>query len=161
MSGTILPERVIRDGPFAGTRVHTQVDDSVHVHLDFGRLFASLDVSWCVQASRNECLEVYGEAGTLSGDPTAANVPMHWCGTGGPWRAEDASPPLPRCDDWIQGVAHLIECVVKDTEPVNNALHARHVLDIMLTALRSAKEGRTLALQTTFPWQAAHGQEEG
>jgi hypothetical protein len=26
------------------------------------------------------------------------------------------------------------------------------VLDIMLTAVRSAKEGRTLALQTTFPF---------
>jgi predicted dehydrogenase len=161
MSGTILPERVIRDGPFAGTRIQTHVDDSVHLHLDFGRLFASLDVSWCVQASRNELLEVYGEAGTLSGDPTAANMPMHWFGAGSPWRVEDSPPPLPRRDDWIQGVVHLIECVVNDTEPVNNALHARHVLDIMLTALHSAKEGRTLALHTTFPFQSVHGQEEG
>jgi len=36
MSGTILPERVMRDGPFAGTRIQTHVDDPVHVHLDFG-----------------------------------------------------------------------------------------------------------------------------
>jgi hypothetical protein len=35
------------------------------------------------------------------------------------------------------------------------------VLDIMLTALHSATEGRTLALQTTFPLQLVHGQEEG
>jgi hypothetical protein len=35
---------------------------------------------------------------------------------------------------------------------VNNAIHARHVLDIMLTAVRSAREGRPLTLQTTFPF---------
>jgi predicted dehydrogenase len=161
MAGTIMPERVISDGPFAGTRIQTNVDDSVHLHLDFGGLFASLDISWCVQASRNELLEVYGDAGTLSGDPTAANTPLHWFQPGGEWRQEGSPLRLPRSDDWIQGVAHLIECVVKDTEPVNNAFHARHVLDIMLTALRSAKEGRTLALQTTFSLQLMHGQEEG
>ena len=159
MAGTIMPERVIGDGPFAGTRVQAHVDDSVHLHLDFGRLFASLDISWCVQASRNELLEVYGDAGTLSGDPTAANTPLHRFRPGGPWRVEECPPRLPRGDDWIQGVAHLIDCVVNGTEPVNNAIHARHVLDIMLTALQSAKEGRTLALQTTFPFQPLRCQE--
>jgi hypothetical protein len=50
----------------------------------------------------------------------------------------------------LQGVVHLVDCVLENTEPVNNAIHARHVLDIILTALRAAQEGRTLALQTTF-----------
>jgi predicted dehydrogenase len=159
MAGTILQERVIGDGPFAGIRIPTDVDDSVHLHLDFGQLFAAVDISWCVQASRNELLEVYGEAGTLSGDPTAANTPLHWFRSGGPWMVEESLPHLPRSDDWIQGVAHLIDCVVNDTEPLNNALHARHVLDIMLTALRSATSGQTLALQTTFPSHPGHDQE--
>jgi predicted dehydrogenase len=159
MAGTIMPERVISDGPFAGTRIPTDVDDSVHLHLDFRRLFASVDISWCVQASRNELLEVYGEAGTLSGDPTAANTPLHWFRPGAPWRVEESLPRLPRSDDWIQGVAHLVDCVLNDTEPLNNALHGRHVLDIMLTALRSAKSGQTLALQTTFPVHPGHDQE--
>ena len=39
--------------------------------------FAVVDVSWCVQTSRNEPFEVYGEHGTLSGDPTYANTPIH------------------------------------------------------------------------------------
>jgi predicted dehydrogenase len=154
MSGTIMPERIIGDGPFAGTRIHTEVDDSVHLHLDLGRLFATLDISWCVQASRNAILEVYGDAGTLSGDPTVANTSIHVFRLGCPWAVEAPPQRLPRSDDWIRGVAHLIDCVVNDTEPVNNAIHARHVLDIMLTAVRSAKEGRTLALQTTFPFSS-------
>jgi predicted dehydrogenase len=151
MSGTVLRERMIGDGPFAGTRIRTEVDDSVHVHLDWGELFATLDISWCVQASRNEILEVYGDAGTLSGDPMTANAPIHLFRLGCPWTVEEHPQGVPHSDSWIQGVAHLIDCVVNDVEPVNNALHARHVLDIMLTAGRSAKEGRTLALQTTFP----------
>jgi predicted dehydrogenase len=128
------------------------VDDSVHLHLDLGRVFATLDISWCVQASRNAILEVYGEAGTLSGDPTVANTPIHLFRLGCPWTAEEPRQRLPRSDDWIRGVAHLIDCVVHDIEPVNNAIHARHVLDIMLTAVRSAREGRPLTLQTTFPF---------
>jgi predicted dehydrogenase len=160
MAGTILPERVIGDGHFAGTRIPTGVDDSVHLHLDFGQLFASIDISWCVQASRNELLEVYGEAGTLSGDPTAANTPLYWFRPGAPWMVDDSPPLLPRSDDWIQGVAHLVDCVVNDTEPLNNAFHARHVLDIMLSAIHSAKTGQTLALQTTFPWHPGPAQED-
>jgi len=34
----------------------------------------------------------------------------------------------------VQGVAHLVDCVRHNTAPVNSATHARHVLDIMLTA---------------------------
>jgi len=63
---------------------------------------------------------------------------------------EEPAPRWPRDDDWVQGVAHLVDCVRHDTAPVNGAAHARHVLDIMLTALRSAREGQALALQTTF-----------
>src|SRR5206468_704444 len=108
MAATIMSEHVIDDGPAAGRRFRAEVADSVHLHLDFGHFFATFDVSWCVQASRNDTFEVYGEHGTLSGDPTYANT------------------------------------------PIPSAAHARHVLDIMLTALRSAQEGRALALQTTF-----------
>jgi predicted dehydrogenase len=150
MARTIMSEHVIGNGPAAGQRFHSEVADSVHLHLDFGRLFATLDVSWCVQASRNEGFEVYGEHGTLSGDPTYANTPIHIFRPGSGWSVDEPTPRLPRSDDWFQGVAHLVDCVRHDTEPVNSAIHARHVLDIMLTALRSAQEGRALALQTTF-----------
>src|SRR5215469_9776707 len=150
MAGTIMTEHMIGDGLVAGKRLRTEVEDSVHLHLDFGGLFATLDVSWCVQASRNVTCEVYGENGTLSGDPTYANTPIHIFRPGTGWTAEEPTASWPRDDDWVQGVAHLVDCVRQDTAPVNSAAHARHVLDIMLTALRSAREGRVLALQTTF-----------
>ena len=149
MAGTIMSEHVIGNGPAAGRRFRNEVADSVHLHLDFGGFFATCDVSWCVPASRNETLEVYGEHGTLSGDPTYANTPIHIFRPGSGWM-DEPTPRLPRSDDWFLGVAHLVDCVLHDTEPIPSATHARHVLDIMLTALRSAQEGRTLTLQTTF-----------
>ena len=126
-----------------------EVEDSAHLHLDFGGLFATLDVSWCVQASRNGTCEVYGEHGTLSGDPTYANTPIHIFRPGSGWTVEEPTSRWPREDDWVQGVAHLVDCVRHNTAPVNSATHARHVLDIMLTALRSAREGRALALSSS------------
>jgi predicted dehydrogenase len=150
MAGTIMNEHVIHNGPAAGQRFRTEVADSVHLHLDFGRFFATFDVSWCVQTSRNETLEVYGEHGTLAGDPTYANTPIHLFRPGQGWTVDDPALHLPRSDDWFQGVAHLVDCVLHDTAPIPSATHARHVLDIMLTALRSAQEGRTFELHTTF-----------
>jgi predicted dehydrogenase len=150
MAGTIMNQHIIVHGAAAGRPLRTEVEDSVHLHLDFGGLFAALDISWCVQASRNITCEVYGEHGTLSGDPTYANAPIHIFRPGSGWTVEEPTPHWPRDDDWVQGVAHLVDCVRRDRAPVNDATHARHVLDIMLTALRSAREGRVLALQTTF-----------
>ena len=150
MAGTIMNEHVIRNGPAAGQRFRNEVADSVHLLLDFGGFFATFDVSWCVPASRNETLEVYGAHGTLSGDPTYANTSIHIFRPENGWRVDEPTPRWPRSDDWFQGVAHLVDCVLHDTEPIPSAPHARHVLDIMLTALRSAQEGRALTLQTTF-----------
>ena len=150
MAGTIMHEHVIHNGPAAGRRFRNEVADSVHLLLDFGGFFATFDVSWCVPASRNETLEVYGAYGTLSGDPTYANTSIHIFRPENGWRVDEPTPPWPRSDDWFQGVAHLVDCVLHDTEPIPSATHARHVLDIMLTALRSAQEGRALTLQTTF-----------
>ena len=150
MAGTITREHVIGHGSAAGMRLRTEAEDSVHLHLDFGGLFATLDVSWCVQASRNVTCEVYGEHGTLSGDPTYANTPINVFRPDSGWTVEKPMHRWPRDDDWVQGVAHLVDCVGHDTPPVNDATHARHVLDIMLTALRSAREGQALTLQTTF-----------
>jgi predicted dehydrogenase len=150
MAGTIMHEHVIHNGPAAGRRFRNEVADSVHLLLDFGGFFATFDVSWCVPASRNETLEVYGAHGTLSGDPTYANTSIHIFRPENGWRVDKPTTRWPRSDDWFQGVAHLVDCVLHDTEPIPSATHARHVLDIMLTALRSAQEGRALTLQTTF-----------
>ena len=150
MGGTILPERTIPDGPRAGERFRTEAEDSMHLHLEFDGFFAALDASWCVQATRNQPFEVYGERGTLSGNPVYANTPIHLFRPEHGWREEEPDERLPRPDDWIQGVAHLVDCVLEGEGPRNSGAHACHVLEIMLAALRSAREGQAVTLSTSF-----------
>jgi predicted dehydrogenase len=49
-------------------------------------------------------------------------------------------------------IAHLADCIQQDSQPVISGEHAVHVLEIMLKALQSAREGRALELETTFPF---------
>lgn len=53
-------------------------------------------------------------------------------------------------------IAHLADCIQQDSQPVVSGEHAVHVLEIMLKALQSAREGRSLELETTFRSIPAH-----
>jgi predicted dehydrogenase len=45
---------------------------------------------------------------------------------------------------------HLVDCILEEREPIPSGEHARHVVEIIECAYQSAREGRTLALTTTF-----------
>ena len=68
------------------------------------------------------------------------------------------APPQSACDAPTRGayifggITHLVECVQRGLTPLLSAEHARHVLEIMLAAPQAARAGRTLDLQTTFPY---------
>jgi predicted dehydrogenase len=129
--------------------VPNETADSVHLHLDLGPLVASIDVNTCVQDSRNERYEVYGDRGTLSGDLVSANEPVHVFEAGSGWRVEQP-PELPRPDDWFQGLAHTVDQLLTGGELVTSAGHARHVLDVIRTAEAAAYEGRTLPVPSRW-----------
>jgi predicted dehydrogenase len=45
---------------------------------------------------------------------------------------------------------HLVDCILEDKDPIPSGEHARHVVEIIEKAYRSAREGRTLELTTTL-----------
>jgi hypothetical protein len=47
-------------------------------------------------------------------------------------------------------IEHLAVCVRDRVQPIASGPHARHVLDLMLAAQQSAREGRVIDLVTTF-----------
>jgi predicted dehydrogenase len=51
---------------------------------------------------------------------------------------------------WTDGLAHLVDCVQNGKKPLVTAQHARHVLEIMLKAQQSAKEGRAIGIDRRF-----------
>ena len=73
------------------------------------------------------------------------------------WQTEEPGKGRTRIEAWILGIEHFLECIFNGSEPINSAEHARHVLDIMLTAGRSAREGQTIELQTDFQHSSGPG----
>ena len=53
---------------------------------------------------------------------------------------------------WQEGASVISESLVKNTEPLINAEHALHVLEIMEAARESGKSGRKIELVSTFRW---------
>ena len=165
MSGLAAPVRRARGGPFDGLSIDVTEDDNTLVLLDFGEsVFAVIDATFNVQASRTPQLELFGTAGTL-----IVNRPGGAAGGGGPielfrldaapglpgWIAPSPLDALPRDDRAARFsravlVDHLVDCVRRGASPVTGADRARHVLEIMLAAQTAAREGRTVSLTTSF-----------
>lgn len=53
---------------------------------------------------------------------------------------------------WEQGASVICESLVNGTEPLINAEHSLHVLEIIEAARRSQSEGRRIPLESVFPY---------
>jgi len=170
-SGISIPERVALYGPVAGKEITVTADDNTQMLLDFadpageGRaLWGNLDSSFCVWQAPGPQLELYGDRGVLAVD----NI-YDPKGTIRLWRGSREGEPrwetLPPLTAWdadtrglyiFEGARHLLACVRDGASPLLTPEQARHVLEIILAAPRSSREGRAIELETTFaypkPW---------
>jgi predicted dehydrogenase len=60
--------------------------------------------------------------------------------------------PDPGTYVWQEGASAISESLVKGIEPVIAAEHALHVLEVIEAARASSKNGKKIALQSTFKW---------
>lgn len=164
-SGITEPTRVIAGGPAQGKLITVTADDNTLLMLDFGRsTFAVIDATYNVNAAKSPRLELFGRAGTISvNDAPAvqAGAPPFEVyrvealpGTGG-WITPNAGAlarEQQHFDNYQNAclVEHLVDCVWAGAAPTCSAEHARHALEIMLAADRSAREGRAVELATRF-----------
>ncbi len=164
-SGITEPEREVAGGPLRGKMIKVGVDDNTLLMLDFGKsAFAVVDGTFNVIAAKGPDLEIYGRQGTLNMNNPFAS----------PGKAiyevfslvNQTEPPMwesPNLETVIQREARtrqlgrtrmieeLADAIAEDREPVVSGDHAAHVLEIMLKAIQSAREGVALDLETTFP----------
>ncbi len=47
-------------------------------------------------------------------------------------------------------ICHLVDCILHDKEPIANAQHARHVIEIIEKGYTAAESGQTQKLRTRF-----------
>jgi predicted dehydrogenase len=156
--------------PGAGLSMEWQItaseDDNTILLLDFGEsMFATVDATYNVVATKSALVEVFGLESTLvvkrpdasvkPGQPALELFRLD-VGPGLPgWvtpQETSISAPSDRTVDIARAslVEHLLDCLESGTIPVTSGDRARHVLEIMLAARTSARVARVAELTTTF-----------
>jgi predicted dehydrogenase len=145
ISGIGIPERVVD-----GASMRVEVDDSFQILLDFGdAVFASLTTGFTIQQLRTPAVELYGSTGTIQmlGADWQPDGYEIWENEIGAWTTVAETSP-----DWsyMDGLRHLVVSIRNGTAPSLAAEHAVHVLELMLLAIESSRDGRTRELATSF-----------
>lgn len=145
MAGVAIPQRVVD-----GELIQVEAEDNAHVMLDFGdSVFGVVSTGFTMQQYRSPCIEVYGSSGTIQmlGDDWDPEGYELWQSEAGGWQIYPETDP----DwSWASGLEHLVECIQQGTRPLVRPEHACHVLEIMLAAQESARDGQTHSLKTSF-----------
>jgi len=163
-SGITEEIRTVRKGPFAGKEIEVTEDDNTLLMLDFGgSTFAVVDGTYNVNAARGPMIEIFGRKGTINLGNAYDDEP------GIPSIEIFKHDVLPDVDGWVTPrsfggqykadwqkyqravlVKHLAESIRDGVKPVLSAEHARHVLEIMVKSIESARTGQAIELTTTF-----------
>ena len=145
MTGVAIPEREIK-----GRTIQVEAEDNAQVLLDFGEsAFGVVTSGFTMQQYRNPALEIYGATGTIQmlGDDWDPDGYELWQNSAGAWQVfKETTPDW----SWTDGLNHLVDCVRTKTKPLVTPEHALHVLEIMVKARQSSREGRALILESAF-----------
>ncbi|HEX2033608.1 MAG TPA: Gfo/Idh/MocA family oxidoreductase [Chloroflexota bacterium] len=129
----------------------TSLEDTATLLLEFENgALGTMETSWCDPA-RTGFLHLHGTRGKLTSPGHAENPLTHW--TPGSYTREDI-PPVPRAVDvspYDVGHAHghFLDCVKeRRPPPLSNAYTARHVTEVLLAGLESARSGRMVEIRS-------------
>lgn len=163
VSGIGLKERTWRD-----RTIPVEMDGNTLKLLDFGdSLFAVAGDQSCELSPRigGAHLGFHGAAGTISlgytfgveitSDTAGSNVLGSTGGTRSPpWQATmphvvKAHRRIPEPHVYAD-IMHWIDCIMEGAEPVPSGEHARHVIEVIEKAYRSARSGQAQEIGSTF-----------
>jgi predicted dehydrogenase len=165
-SGIAIPERDIRAGTAKGQTITVGVDDNTQIQLDFGdACYAQIDASFVLFSSKGPRCEIAGSRGVinLAAEPweppyevfldLAEHGLRGWLTPEKVYRGRLNPPRRPQeAAEWslASGVEHFARAIEGEEELLLRPEHARHVLEIILLAYESAREGRAMELTTRF-----------
>jgi predicted dehydrogenase len=159
--GTIaVPRRLVRAGPLAGRTIDVRTPDHVLINLEFANgALGQLLASFAAPATQAPWLELHCTNGTVSfpGESSDPDAPVDiYLDDDSPLGLEGWTrglhPPPPGKEPGVveAGIAHFVGCLFGEERPVLTAEHARHVLDVILKAYDSIRDGQSHATETTF-----------
>lgn len=161
MSGINQPVVVVRSGPAKGTAVEVDEDDVTLITMDFGEsIFAMLDCAWIAppSVSRMPDLEIYGSKGIISSIGGGPKNKPHTLelyrddpelGIRGSMDVE-LIPSGPAVPPQVLGLAHALDCIYEDKQPILTGGNARHAIEVLEKTFVAARTGVTQTLETTL-----------
>jgi predicted dehydrogenase len=164
-SGITDRQRRVKGGPFDGQVIDVNVEDNTLMLLDFGQsVFATLDATFNVHATRAPRMEIFGRGGTLvmhyntieSGpNPHIECYETGAAGGRGGWVVPNLAhlQPAQRHVDLARRallLEHLADCLRTGRAPELSLERARHELEVMLGAMSSARTGEAVRIESTF-----------
>jgi predicted dehydrogenase len=139
----------IRQREFQGALHECDADDNSLLLLDFGAsVFAFVHGTFAGSVTGGGQVNVYGSEGTVEGELHNGS-PLEYPGGERLPHVRDAHAALEEAHVF-EDVMQLVDWVCDDVPSVCNAHHARHVIEIIEAAYRSAETGRAQELETTF-----------
>lgn len=129
----------------------TQLEDTATLLLEFeSGALGTMETGWCDPA-RTNFLHVHGTRGKLQAPGHAGNPLTHW--TPGSYTREDipATPAAVDVAPFAVGNVHehFMACIAAGHQPpVSNARFARHVTEVLLAGLASARSGVPVGIET-------------
>jgi predicted dehydrogenase len=145
MTGVAIPERQA-----AGENLQVQAEDNAQILIDFGgATFAVVTAGFTIQQYRSPALEVYGSQGTVQmlGDDWDPDGYELWQNEVGAWKVFKETDPN---WSWCDGLNHLVQCLRSGQKPLIQAEQAYHVLEIMLRAQESGRDGQAKEIHSIF-----------
>jgi predicted dehydrogenase len=141
----------------------TQGEDNaiiiVRYQTDQGQVVGMAEESWAKKGGMDDTAEVYGSAGVAYADLLQGNSILAYSDTGYSYAVEKAGTTRGWSfaafeELWNYGfpqeMAHFVDCVANDKQPLETGEDGRAVLEIVLAAYASAGSGRRI----TLPFQA-------
>ncbi len=149
---TALVGTAIKERPVNGTPMPVTSDDNAQVLLDFGdEVYGCVTTGFTIQKyGRAPAIELYGLGGSMNmlGDDWAPRGFEMWRNDHAYWELhEETAPEWP----WTDGLNHLVSCIERGVPTVTRPEHSYHVLEVMLAAMQSSREGRAIDITSDFP----------
>ena len=150
-SGLAVPELTMTAQEVRGQTLKVEIDDTTPMILDFGNAtFATVEASYNMLNTRLPAMQFWGSEGALTAPQFAGDEVGVWHRGDPEWEIVHLSPTLYDKLGIAAGLPHWLDCVREGKQPVNNGRHARHVLDVLLSAQVSARIGQAVELTSDF-----------
>jgi len=155
-AGLAVPELTITAEPVRGKTLRPEVDDTVVMILQFASrgqaagTFATLDCSFNMLNSRLPNMQFFGTSGSLTAPQFLGDEVGVWHQGDKEWQITHLPATLYDRLGVAAGLPHWLDSIEAGRQPINNARHARHVVEVLTACKVSSDTNKAIPIAGGF-----------